>query len=533
MGWNAPLIRHSTGSGKVIRVPLGASRPLVPSGQIGFNRPPMSQTPRVRFAPSPTGFLHVGGARTALINWLFARGHGGRFILRVEDTDLERSNEASVRTILEGLEWLGLDWDEGPHFQSRGVDRHRSLARRLESEGKAYACFCATEELEAKRRAAEASGAAFQYDRACLALPPDETRRRIEAGRPAALRFRVPPGTTAWDDLVHGETRFDNLVIEDLVLLRSDGSPTYNLSCVADDVEMRITHVIRGDDHISNTPKQILLYQALQQPVPVFAHLPLILGTDKKRLSKRHGAVSVTEYRDKGYLPDAMLNFLALLGWSPGDGREKMSREEMIAAFRFEGVNRKGAVFDEQKLEWLNSQHINDLPPARLARLVRGDLERAGLWRADLEDEGARRAWFLQVLETLKARSKRLPDFARDARPFLSDDFDYQPEAIERYLTAAKSGGPSGVAERMRALREALQRAEPFDETATEAALRSLAEARHEAAALFIHPLRAALVGAAVSPGVFAVLILIGKERALQRLERLVAFLEKNGQQRV
>jgi glutamyl-tRNA synthetase len=481
--------------------------------------------PRVRFAPSPTGFLHVGGGRTALFNWLFARRHGGCFILRIEDTDQERSTEASVRTILEGLEWLGLGWDEGPFFQARGIDGHRALAARLESEGKAYPCFCPVEELDARRRSAEAGGGAWKYDRVCLALPPDEVGRRRAAGMPAALRFKVPEGTTAWDDMVHGPTSFDNGVIEDLVLLRSDGSPTYNLSCVADDVAMKVSHVIRGEDHISNTPKQILIYRALGHEPPVFAHLPLILGPDKKRLSKRHGAVSVTEYRDRGILPEAMANFLALLGWSPGDGREKMTRDEMVEAFTVGSINRKGAVFDEPKLEWLNSQYINDLPPGRLALLVHADLERGGLLAPDFAEGGARRDWFLKVLDLLKARSRLLTDFARDARPFLADEFEYRPDAVDKHLAGAK-GGMAAVAERMRALRAALAAVDPFDEAATEAALRALAEARGEAAALYIHPLRVALVGMAVSPGVFAVLVLIGRERALARLDRLVAFIE-------
>ena len=482
---------------------------------------------RVRFAPSPTGFLHVGGARTALFNWLFVRRQGGTFILRIEDTDTERSTEASVRTILEGLDWLQITWDEGPFFQSRNLEAHRALALRFLEQGKAYRCFCAAADLDTKRKAAEAAGVAWKYDRACLGLPPEEARRRQQAGEPAVVRFRVPDGSIAWDDLVHGPTSFDSAVIEDIILLRSNGSPTYNLSCVSDDIEMRVTHVIRGDDHISNTPKQILLYRAAAAPPPHFAHLPLILGPDKKRLSKRHGAVSVTEYRDQGYLPQAMFNFLALLGWSPGEGREKMTREEMTAAFRLEDINRKGAVFDEQKLEWLNSRYINDLPADRLAAMIRPGLQAEGLWVRDLDEGGARRAWFLGVIEALKARSKRLPDFVRDARPFLSDEFDYRPEAVDKHLKGGgKPGGPAAVAGRMRALRDALARVEPFNEPLTEAALRSLAEARGDKPADYIHPLRVALVGTAVSPGVFTVLVLIGRERALRRLDRLVTCLE-------
>jgi glutamyl-tRNA synthetase len=481
---------------------------------------------RVRFAPSPTGFLHVGGARTALFNWLFARGSGGTFILRIEDTDLERSTEASVRTILEGLEWLGITWDEGPFYQSRSVEAHRALARRFLDENSAYPCFCTPAELEARRGAAEKEGVAWKYDRLCLRLSPGEIAKRRAEGRPAAVRFKVPDGTVEWDDLVHGRTTFDAAVLEDIVLLRSNGSPTYNLSCVSDDIAMRVTHVVRGDDHISNTPKQILLYLAAGAEPPRFAHLPLILGADKKRLSKRHGAVSVTEYRDKGYLPEAMFNFLALLGWSAGEGREKMTRDEMTALFRLEDINRKGAVFDEQKLEWLNGQYINDLAPERIVGLVRGELQAAGLLVPDIDEGGPRRAWFLKVIETLKARSKRLPDFVRDIRPFLSDDFEYRPEAVEKHLKGDAAGGGRGlIAARMAALRAALAADGPFTEESTEKILRGLAESRREKASDFIHPLRVALVGTAVSPGIFAILVLIGKDRALKRLDRLVAFL--------
>src|SRR6266705_6122460 len=271
---------------------------------------------RVRFAPSPTGFLHVGGARTALFNWLFARKSGGTFILRIEDTDQERSTEASVATILDGLEWLRIGWDEGPFFQSRNLEAHRALALRFLQEKSAYHCFCTTAELEARRAAAEKDGVAWKYDRLCLRLAPDEVRRRLAEGLPGVVRFMVPDGTVAWDDLVHGPTSFEAAVLEDIVLLRSNGSPMYNLSCVSDDIAMRVTHVIRGDDHISNTPKQILLYRAAGAEPPVFAHASMILGPDGKRLSKRHGATSVEAFGELGILPEGMVNFLALLGWA-------------------------------------------------------------------------------------------------------------------------------------------------------------------------------------------------------------------------
>jgi len=472
---------------------------------------------RVRFAPSPTGYLHVGGARTALFNWLFARGRGGIFILRIEDTDVERSREEMTAAILDGMKWLGLDWDEGPFYQSRLRETHRATARRLQETGKAYPCFCDPAESQDRRREAEKKGIAWEYDRTCLKLPAEEVRGRLARGESHCLRFLVPQGATSWDDRVHGPTSFANDTIEDFVLARSDGTPTYHLSVVSDDIAMGITDVIRGDDHISNTPKQILLYQALGERIPTFAHLPLILGPDKKRLSKRHGAVAVTEYREAGYLPEALFNFLALLGWSPGDDREFLRREEIIPLFSFEGVGKKGAVFDEQKLEWLNGEYINAMPAPAIRDAIRPDLERAGLWDDSLE--GDRKEWFEKVLEALKARSRRMGDLARGSGVFLSDRFEYDPEAAAKHLKDPET------AARMTALRKVLSALEPFDEAATEEALRKAAEALGIPAARLIHPLRVALTGQAVSPGIFAVLVLVGRERALARIDRLVRHL--------
>src|SRR5262245_49260547 len=397
---------------------------------------------RLRFAPSPTGYLHVGGARTALFNWLFARRQQGVFILRIEDTDVERSRQEMTDAILEGMQWLGLDWDEGPHFQSQRRDLHLASGRRLEQTGEAYACFCNQADLQARRQAAEQQGVAWKYDRTCAALAPEEAARRIAAGEMHCLRFRVPEGETSWEDRVHGRTAFSNDTIEDFVLLRSDGTPTYHLSVVSDDIDMKITDVIRGDDHLSNTPKQILLYRALGETPPTFAHLPLILGADKKRLSKRHGAVAVTEYREAGYLPEALFNFLALLGWSPGDGREFLPKGELVRLFSFTGVGKKGAVFDEQKLSWLNSQYINAMPASAIREEIRPELEAKGLWEPSLE--GERKAWFEQVLEILKARSRKLSDLARDCAVFLGEELEYSPEAVTKHLKEA------GIADRMK-----------------------------------------------------------------------------------
>ena len=471
-----------------------------------------SEHPRVRFAPSPTGYLHVGGARTALFNWLYARRNGGTFILRIEDTDLARSSEEMIRAILDGLAWLGLDPDEGPFLQSAGRDQHVGRARAMEAAGRAYACFCTPQELEQRKDAVTARGGVWRYDRRCAGLDPQAVRGRIAAGEASCVRFRVPQGTTAWTDLVHGPTSFDNAGIEDLVLLRADGSPTYNLSCVSDDIDMRITHVVRGDDHISNTPKQILLYQALDAAPPQFGHLPLILGEDKKRLSKRHGAVAVTEYREQGYLPEALFNFLALLGWSPGQDRELMSREEMVSLFSFEGVSSRSAVFDHDKLAWMNGEYLKRLNAAELLALAQPFLERDGLWAPTLA--GQRRAWLESLMGLLVERSRRLTDLARDARPFLTEQFDYDAAAVGKHLS-----GPM-VAARLRALAAALAGVAPFDAAGAEAALRALAAAEGIKAGDLIHPARVALTGRMVSPGIFAVMVTMGQPGVLARLER-------------
>jgi glutamyl-tRNA synthetase len=342
--------------------------------------------PRVRFAPSPTGYLHVGGARTALFNWLYARRHGGTFVLRIEDTDVGRSSDDMVAGILEGLRWLGLDWDEGPevggphapYFQSGRLERYRALAEGLVTDGHAYYCYCTQERLQQERQAAEAAGGGWMYDRRCLSLSPEQIAEYEATGVARAVRFRVPPGETRFDDLVKGPITFGHAHIEDFVLLRSDGYPTYQLSVVADDVDMGITHVVRGDDHISNTPKQQLLYEALGAPPPRFGHVPLILGPDKKRLSKRHGATSVTEYARQGYLSAAMVNFLALLGWSPGTDKEIFTTEELIGAFTLEGISGGNAVFNVEKLDWMNAQHISRMGPAAVLDRIAFDLHAAG-----------------------------------------------------------------------------------------------------------------------------------------------------------
>jgi glutamyl-tRNA synthetase len=481
--------------------------------------------PRLRFAPSPTGYLHVGGARTALFNWLYARRHGGTFVLRIEDTDVERSSADMVSGILDGLRWLGLDWDEGPeaggdygpYFQSRRLDRHRALAGALVASGHAYRCYCSPDRLKEERQRAEAAGGGWLYDRRCLSLTPEQISDYQAAGAAPAIRFRVPEGDTRFADLVHGPIAFDRAHIEDFVILRSDGQPTYHLSVVADDVEMRITHVVRGDDHISNTPKHVMLFEALGSPVPQFAHVPLILGPDKKRLSKRHGATSVTEYERRGYLAEAMVNFLALLGWSPGTNQEIFTRDELIAQFALEGISGGNAVFNHEKLDWMNAQHVGRLANESIVAMIRGDLESRGLWSAAYED--SRRVWLHRVVDLVKPRVKKVSDFIPQLEPFLRERVDYDPAAVDRHLGAA------GLADHIAALSDAYHRLDAFDVGTTEATLRRIAQEHGVKAGALIHATRVALTGQAVSPGLFEVAALIGQAGTVARLRQLERFL--------
>ena len=471
-------------------------------------------TPRVRFAPSPTGHLHVGGARTALFNWLFVRREGGTFVLRIEDTDRERSSEKMTRSILSALEWLGMEPDEGPFHQADGLERHQRDARRLLEAGAAYRCFCDVSE--------GADQEAFRggCPGGCRELDEEESAAR--AGTEAyAVRLAVPrSGETAWEDAVQGRVSFENESIEDFVVLRSDGTPLYNMAVVSDDVEMGITHVIRGDDHVSNTPKQCLIYEALEEEEPTFAHVPMILGPDGKRLSKRHGAASVEAFRERGILPDAMVNFLALLGWSPGDGREIMDREELIEAFSLDRILTKSAVFDTDKLEWINGQYIAASSAGELADVVAPRLvEEGSAAPEELEDDRSR---LLEVLESVKERPRTVDALVQQTRPFFADGIEYTDEAVDRFWS-----DPAEAADHLRALRDCFEDIEPWDPDLLERELRALADERDVGAGTLIHPLRVALMGVAVSPGIFRVLELMEKERTLTRIDQAVERLEE------
>jgi glutamyl-tRNA synthetase len=435
--------------------------------------------PRVRFAPSPTGYLHVGGARTALFNWLYAKRHGGVFVLRIEDTDVERSSADMVTGILDGLRWIGLMWDEGPdvggphapYFQSQRLARYRAATQQLLDSGQAYA----------------------------------------DAD---AVRFKVPAGTVGFDDSVHGRIEFNNADIQDFVIQRSDGHPTYHLSVVVDDVDMRITHVIRGDDHISNTPKHVLLFNALSAAVPTFAHVPLILGADKKRLSKRHGATSLTEYARQGYLPEAMVNFLALLGWAPGDDRELMSIEELTRSFALDGINGGNAVFDTAKLDWMNGQYIARLPIDQLIAHVIPLLAAEQLWPPS--DERSSTEWLQGLLELLRPRAKRITEFVDQARPFIVDTVEYDNAAVAKHVAI------DGMPGHLRALMAALTATTTFDGPHVETVVRGTAEQRGLKAGALIHAVRVGITGRTTSPGIFESLALLGRERVVARLEHLL-----------
>ncbi len=473
----------------------------------------MASAVRVRFPPSPTGHLHVGGARTALFNWLFARHAGGAFLLRIEDTDRSRSTDESIRQILEAMSWLGLTWDpEGPeddgtyrgYFrQTSRLDVYRAHADRLLAEGKAYRCYCPPDELEARRRAAQARGETFRYDGRCRAAP-------FRPGVPAALRLRIPDaGTTVVEDVMHGAVSFDQATLDDWILVRSDGTPTYNFAVVVDDVTMKITHVIRGNDHLSNTPKQVLCYDALGYPRPVFAHIPMILGADRSRLSKRHGAPSVLVFRDEGFLAEAMVNYLARLGWAHGD-QEVFSRDELVRLFDLAHVGAAGAVFDRTKLEWLNGHWLRALDPLDLAARWRPFLEQAGIPAAG---DDARLA---HVAVTLRERAKTLSDMAEQARFYFVPPAAYDPQAAGKLFTPA-------ARPRLEQLLRRLQALEPWDETALEGALRQLAAELGVKLVDLAQPVRLALTGRTESPPLFSIMALLGREGTLARLRAALA----------
>lgn len=481
---------------------------------------------RVRFAPSPTGYLHMGGARTAIFNWLYARQKGGKFILRIEDTDRERSTKEALDAILEGLKWLGIDWDEGPYFQSEYFDIHREWAYKLLQEGKAYRCFATQEELETLRKELQREKKSFKFDPRYRDLPLEESNRIAEEGKPFVIRFKVPreKEEIRYRDFIYGEIVKKIEEIEDFVIIRQDGTPLYNLSCVVDDIRMEITDVIRGQDHINNTPKQILLYEAFGKNPPNFAHLPLILAADKSKLSKRkHGEVaSLTYYIDKGFIPEAIFNFLALLGWSPKTNEEYLPKEKLLELFDITKINKSNAIFNfseknpaqwtDKKAIWLNAQYISRYSYEKIYPFVKEVLIKSGLWKEEYENE--KKEWFKFTIDSLRTRLHNLNEFATLGKPFFSSNFEIDEEALSHILQNKEI-----LKENMLSLAEEFYKIENFEMEEIERVLREFSERKNIKAGIFIGALRVALTGMKEGIGIFHIIKIIGKEETRKRIE--------------
>lgn len=479
---------------------------------------------RVRFAPSPTGALHMGSARTALFNWLFARHMGGVFVLRIEDTDATRSTQISAEGILQGLQWLGLDWDEGPgiggeygpYFQSERLEYYREFAKRLEEKGMAYRCYCTPEEIEVRRQKSMAEGKGFKYDRKCFHLTEEEKRKLEGEGRPSVLRFySIDEGETVVNDVIRGDVRFANQVLDDFVLIRSDGLPTYNFAVVVDDHLMAITHVIRGEDHISNTPRQIQVYEALDLKPPVFAHLPMILGPDRAKLSKRHGARFIMEFADDGYLPEALVNYLALLGWSYDDSQEIFGiPDELVEKFTLERISKNPAIFDTQKLEWMNGLYIRSLEPQQLAERAKPLMQREGLLPVELDQAAEER--FVEIVKAVQPRVKTVSEIVDSTRYFFSDEITWDEKAVRKHLHKEY------VPELLALLIEEMEPLSPFTAAQIEPIFDRLCERFQLKRADVMQPVRVAVTGGPVSPGMYETLELIGKTKSLERLRSVL-----------
>ncbi len=453
-----------------------------------------------RFAPSPTGHLHIGGARTALFNWLFARHHGGKFILRIENTDLQRSTQEYTKSILVAMEWLGLDWDEGPYYQTDRIDIYRSYAKKLYDTGWAYYCECSPEEVERMRQEAHAAGLKPKYNGKCR-------DKGLGPGPNRVLRFRCPQsGITVLNDLIKGSIEFDNSELDDLVLIRSDGMPTYNFSVVVDDLTMKISHVIRGDDHINNTPRQILIYQALGETLPKFAHVPMILGPDKKRLSKRHGATSVIAYKEMGYLPEALVNYLARLGWSYGD-QEIFTKEELVQKFTIENISKSSSIFDMEKLRWLNGYYIREKKSAEeLLPLLMPFLEKRGYPPKD-------DSYLIKAIATLQPRCSTLDEMADAIRFYMTDEFEYDEKGTKKFFKPEIKPIFEEVIKTVASM-------EHFDEKELEDFFRNLSESTGIKLRLIAQPIRIALTGKTASPGLFEIMNILGKDEVIKRLQK-------------
>jgi glutamyl-tRNA synthetase len=489
----------------------------------------------VRFAPSPTGYLHIGGARTAIFNWLYAQKTGGKLVLRIEDTDAERSTEESIQGIIDGLTWLGITWDKGPYFQTQFIEEHKAAAQKLLETGHAYRCFCTKEDLEQKREAAHKKRIDVQYDGTCRRLTQEEADEKEKAGIPFTIRLKVPRGDGAvrFDDIVYGHIEKKYRDIEDFVIVRSNGQPLYVLSNAVDDIRDGITHIIRGQDGLANTPKQILIYQALGVPVPQFAHMPLTLDSKKAKISKRkHGEiVAVHFYREHGFLPWALVNFLALLGWSTADSQQIFSKEELLDAFSLEGINRANSVFDVRKDDpkfftdpkalSINSHYIKTLPLDELAPYVKIELEKAGIW--DSAFEGEQHDWFLQTLDLIRSRYHVTTDFATLGRAYFSDDFEYDTKALKKNVLKHE-----GLKKWLPLIAERLDSLEEYSLEETERVIREKAEELEVKAGVLINGIRTVVSGQPVGPGLFDILMAIGQDRVVERLRKTPTIFEEN-----
>ncbi len=463
----------------------------------------------VRFAPSPTGYLHIGGARTALFNYLFAKNRNGIFRLRIEDTDKKRSKPEFTEQILASMAWLGLEPDGDVVFQSKRFPRYRAAVEALLENGRAYRCFCTREEIEERR----GGDPGWKYDRKCASLGEDEIQKKLETGLSFVIRLKIPSEPIIFTDMVRGAMRFSEKEFEDFIIVRSDTSPIYQLTVVVDDHDMGITHVIRGDDHLSNTPKQIFLYRAMGVEPPEFGHIPLILGPDKKRLSKRHGATSVEEYRETGFLPEALVNFIALLGWNPGDDREIMDLSEMIREFSTERISKSAAVFDYTKAIWLNGQYISMLSDNKLEEIFIDIYEQ--------NDITVKRSNQLsRIIRLLRPRIRMLPELFDSGRFFFQQPESYDEKGVRKHFS-----GDFAV-EILKTDAALIENSDPFDEAELERLLRAKAEREGRKAAHYIHPLRLALTGSTASPGIFETVVLIGRDECLSRIERAIRYIE-------
>jgi glutamyl-tRNA synthetase len=476
---------------------------------------------RVRFAPSPTGYLHIGGARTALFNWLYARHHKGTFILRIEDTDQARSTEEAVNVILEGMKWLGLDWDEGPgkggeygpYYQMQRLNLYREYTEKLLKDKKAYRCYCTREELAESREKQMREGKNPKYDRHCLDLSEDEIKKHEEEDRKPVIRLKIPEKNIVFDDLLRGEVAFDGGLLSDFVIVKSDGIPTYNYAVVIDDALMKITNIMRGDDHISNTPKQILIYEALGFTVPKFAHIPMIMGSDHTRLSKRHGATSVMEYKKMGYFPEAVVNYITHLGWSSGGEREIFTKEELIREFSLDNISKHAAVFSMEKLNWFNSEYLKNMSIDSLTKMLLPFLKEANYIENEKSLSLAKNEYIKEVVKLMQGRIKNFSQFIYYADYFFIDKIDIEPQAFDSVLN--KNGVP-GI---LQALQEKLSLLEHWDEESIENATREVASALQIKGGQIIHPTRVALSGKKIGPGLFEIMVLLGKEKTVNRLK--------------